>query len=518
LDGVANGQELTFTRGLIIDDVLLGELVARAASVSNERPTLVRADFSRATFVDGATFKRINFAGGAAFEGTLFRQPLFMIGCSFEDDAYFSRARFRSNAFFNGVHFTRATFERVLFERGADFSGCEFDSLSLYGTQSHASLALPSIVVHGDASIGPVFSATTIRLDGSQFEGVATIEVVAHELTCMATTFNRAALMRVRRALVVLDHAVFRQPSTLAAAVGVFERALADHDDGDLFDEVKLERLGLPQQPSLVSLNLVDASCLGLSGVNLSVCLFRGARNLDGLRIEGSRTFGRTPRTVRWAWAWPPVRWWTTRRVVADESVWRAAFEPIRQEEVSEEERIAPAGDETRWQAPVLHALLSDRSYDFVAATVAPDPASIAEIYRSLRKADENAGNEPAAADFYYGEMEMRRAAAESPRSERLLLFLYWLVSGYGLRASRALVAYFVTVVAFALGLHAWGFATPTTLAGALLYSINSTVSLLSPPERDLTTPGQLMDIALRLLGPLFFGLILLAIRGRLKR
>lgn len=518
LGGVPDGQELTFTRGLTIDDSLLGELVARAASADTERPTLVGADFSRATFVDVTAFKQISFARGASFEGAVFEQPVFMTDCSFGGDAYFSRARFRSNAFFGYTRFTSGTFERASFERGADFSGCEFDSLSLYGTQSRGTLSLPAVVIHDEASIGPVFSADGIRLDGSHFQGVATIEVAARELTCMATTFDRAVLIRARRALVVLDHAVFRQPSALAANVGVFERAPADYDQGDLFDEAPLKDLGLPHEPSLVSLDLVDASRLSMSGVNLSTCLFRGARNLDALRIEGSRTFGRTPTGVRFAWAWPPVRWWTRRHVVADEAVWRTATQPKEPDRQYHERETTRTNNEAMWRQPVPIGLLSDRSYGFVSASVASDPASIADIYRSLRKADENAGNEAGAADFYYGEMEMRRASADCPPSERLLLFLYWLVSGYGLRASRALVALVITIFVFALGLRAWGFTSPTTLTSALIYSTNATVSLLRAPQRDLTDTGQVMDIALRLIGPLLFGLILLAIRGRVKR
>ena len=334
----------------------------------------------------------------------------------------------------------------------------------------------------------------------------------------MATTFDRAVLIRARRALVVLDHAVFRQPSALAANVGVFERAPADYDQGDLFDEAPLKDLGLPHEPSLVSLDLVDASRLSMSGVNLSTCLFRGARNLDALRIEGSRTFGRTPTGVRFAWAWPPVRWWTRRHVVADEAVWRTATQPKEPDRQYHERETTRTNNEAMWRQPVPIGLLSDRSYGFVSASVASDPASIADIYRSLRKADENAGNEAGAADFYYGEMEMRRASADRPPSERLLLFLYWLVSGYGLRASRALVALVITIFVFALGLRAWGFTSPTTLTSALIYSTNATVSLLRAPQRDLTDTGQVMDIALRLIGPLLFGLILLAIRGRVKR
>ena len=155
---------------------------------------------------------------------------------------------------------------------------------------------------------------------------------------------------------------------------------------------------------------------------------------------------------------------------------------------------------------------------DFVTEAVARNPDSIADLYRSLRKADEDARNEPAAADFYYGEMEMRRASGDGPRSEHALLFLYWLVSGYGLRASRAFAALVLTVLLFAIGFSLWGFAGSATFTEALLYSANSTVSLLRAPVRELTTVGGFMDIALRLLGPLFFGLILVSLRGRIKR
>jgi hypothetical protein len=60
-------------------------------------------------------------------------------------------------------------------------------------------------------------------------------------------------------------------------------------------------------------------------------------------------------------------------------------------------------------------------------------PERLAALYRQLRKAQEDAKNEPGAADFYYGEMEMRRHATTAHPGERVLLFLYWLTSGYGL-------------------------------------------------------------------------------------
>jgi hypothetical protein len=75
----------------------------------------------------------------------------------------------------------------------------------------------------------------------------------------------------------------------------------------------------------------------------------------------------------------------------------------------------------------------------------------------------EDAKDEPGAADFYYGEMEMRRLAARGRDhedtdgggakgrrpswTERRLLDAYWAVSGYGLRAWRALTALTILLV-----------------------------------------------------------------------
>lgn len=152
--------------------------------------------------------------------------------------------------------------------------------------------------------------------------------------------------------------------------------------------------------------------------------------------------------------------------------------------------------------------------------SVAPSPLHplrIAAIYRALRKGREEAKDEPGAADFYHGEMEMRRHGSDS-RAERAILFLYWLVSGYGLRASRALAALAVTVVAFAFLFDAWGFQRDESLGTALLFSVESTTSLLRGTDRELTGLGETLWIALRLLGPLFFGLGILSLRGRVKR
>jgi hypothetical protein len=195
-------------------------------------------------------------------------------------------------------------------------------------------------------------------------------------------------------------------------------------------------------------------------------------------------------------------------------------------------------------------------------------------LYRALRKGREDNKDEPGAADFYYGEMEMRRHARHeqardewqdrdwydwaTARTEHAVLWLYWLISGYGLRASRALAA-FIVVLLVAAGLFAFGggfdlsatatagspttttAASPTTatgpaasnppsapattpatadtsFVGALVFSARTVIGLTRLPQPDLTRLGDVVQILLRILGPVLLGLAVLSVRGRVKR
>ncbi|MFE7112213.1 hypothetical protein ACFU98_38965 [Streptomyces sp. NPDC057575] len=174
-------------------------------------------------------------------------------------------------------------------------------------------------------------------------------------------------------------------------------------------------------------------------------------------------------------------------------------------------------------------------------------------MYRSLRKAFEDGKNEPGAADFYYGEMEMRRADEETPHAERWLLAAYWVLSGYGLRAARTpgwlFAAMSVTIGVMML----WGLpahdpepVSTGTLTGRHITLTTETPDLVNPTGplhnrlstdrfekslrvvvnsvifrssgQDLTTTGTYTEMASRLAEPVLLGLALLAIRGRVKR
>ncbi len=278
-----------------------------------------------------------------------------------------------------------------------------------------------------------------------------------------------------------------------------------------------------------------DAAHLVLTDTDLADCLFTGAFHLDLLRLEGRCTFASAPkgwhrRGIR------PVRW-TRRRTLAEEHHWRAhcAGQPA----------LAPGQplSSLDWRTGPHHP----------DTALTPDPEDVAAIYRQLRKAFEDGKNEPGAADFYYGEMEMRRHdRVGTPPGERGLLHGYWLLSGYGLRASRALGWLAAAMLGTIVLLMGFGIpqdspkqkATGTVPAGggqfalvidkadpqnptgdrltgkrfdkALSVTLNSVVFRSS--GQDLTSTGTYIEMTSRLLEPTLLALAALAVRGRIKR
>src|SRR4029079_14435827 len=119
--------------------------------------------------------------------------------------------------------------------------------------------------------------------------------------------------------------------------------------------------------------------------------------------------------------------------------------------------------------------------------------------------------------DFYYGEMEMRRAG-NATAGERFVLWLYWIVSGYGLRPLSALLALGVLIGASTYLLRQYGFIAPSPYAQSFLATLSAAVNLEYLKPELFTLAGHWVRIVLRFLGPTLFGVMLLAIWGRVKR
>jgi hypothetical protein len=342
---------------------------------------------------------------------------------------------------------------------------------------------------------------------------IVLIEAVADRLSCLAVTFRSNAVLRLRFAEVVLDNSLFAGPATISFAEDAFRRqTMSEGPQPTLFDEGSLADRRHPR-PRLLSLRRVDAGQIVVADVDLSACLFHGAHNLDRLRIEGPPPFAWAPRAWRvrigrrWFLVW---RQWTRRQTLAEEHCyWQEKPQALSE---SRSRLLRPTWHPPECGAPdwvaertrqPVHQLSADR---------------VAELYRALRKAQEDNKNAPGAADFYYGEMEMRRRSASTSPGEQVILYLYWAASGYGLKSIRALGWLVLALVCGAIVLQFAGFdRSPHSIWTSLLYGAESALSIQNDSIK-VSAWGRVIRIALRVLGPLFLGLALLSIRNRVKR
>ncbi|MGW6981130.1 pentapeptide repeat-containing protein [Streptomyces sp. NPDC054932] len=473
--------------------------------------------FSGAQFSEGTWFERAQFSADALFRRAQFSKKAWFGEARFSRDAWFSRAQFSGEAQFGEARFSGdAGFRRTQFSGDAGFSGAQFSGDVRFAEARFAVLSW----------FGPVVCGRGVDLSRAVFEVPVTLEIAAREVLCVRTRWESTATVRLRYATVVLSQAVLSFPVAVTAHPTRFTTG-----DGPVDESL----LAGPAGVRVASVQHVDAAHLVLTDADLADCLFTGAFHLDQLRLEGRCAFAPAPTGLHRRGIWP-VRW-TRRRTLAEEHHWRAqsAGQP------------APAPGRPpsprAWRTGPHHP----------DADLTPDPEDVVATYRQLRKAFEDGKNEPGAADFYYGEMEMRRHdRTGTPSGERGLLHGYWLLSGYGLRASRALgwlaAAMLVTIIL----LMGFGIpqdspkqkATGTVPPGggkvtfvidkadpqnptgnrftskrfdkALSVTLNSVVFRSS--GQDLTAVGTYIEMTSRLLEPTLLALAALAVRGRIKR
>src|SRR5512135_1429486 len=237
-----------------------------------------------------------------------------------------------------------------------------------------------------------------VVFDASVFHARVRLTVLAHDLAWRHAELQAGGQLWIRANTADLTGTEFLRGSILANPghdTALPDRSdpgpkPADFDQLPLRDRAKYEarRAGhdlatrLAAQPPVaarvVSLRQANVAELVLSAVSLEECWFAGAHGLDKLRIDASCALPDSPAGWRRR---RPFRF-TDRRCLAEEAAWRHRH--------------------ATWSATPDREEAGD-----------PPPAmEIAGIYRDLRKGLEDIKNEPGAADFYYGEMEMRRLAA----------------------------------------------------------------------------------------------------------
>ncbi|MDT3395249.1 pentapeptide repeat-containing protein [Streptomyces sp. B1866] len=521
----------TFSRGVWFEEAAFaGATVFDSATFSED------AWFERATFSSDARFEEVSFSKGAQFESVTFSGDAWFEMATFSDLAWFDQVTFSGVAQFREATFYKVTrFNEVRFLGDAEFSKAIFSGLgNIWFNRAifsrDADFLLAQFEAAGD--LGPFVCGGIVHLQEALFVGPVTVEIAARGVLLERVRWQSTAALRLRYAWVDLTEAVLEAPVTLAVEPAAFS-------EGVMGLAAKVVLAGRSNGVRINTISGVDAAHLSLTDVDLSDCTFAGAVHIDQLRLEGRITFDRPP--AGWhLHGLVPLRW-SRRRTLAEEHHWRAA--------AAGRPRADEQATERQWWPGKYHPD-PERT---------PSPAMVAALYRQLRKALEDGKNEPGAADFYYGECEMRRhdrgPDSSTTRSERLLLTAYWAISGYGLRASRALAWLGVTMTATVLALMMWGIpadtpkqtttghqvqvgqnltlttdtpdpANPTGTASqrltaersekALRVVINSTVFRSS--GQDLTTAGTYTEMASRVTEPVLLGLGVLAIRARVKR
>jgi hypothetical protein len=484
------------------------------------------ARFREATFSAETSFEEAAFDADASFGGAMFSARTSFEEATFSADASFRGATFSADAWFRGAAFdaeasfeeatfsARTSFEEATFSADAQFGEARFSAdLWFGGARFCACASFYEATFEAASHLGPMVCNDTLSLSGARFAGPVTVEAAAARLVCRGTRWESKAALRLRYAAVDLSDAVYEYPLSITTQTTGFRNWA-----GFVLAEGELSNPDAGV--SLTSLRGADAAHLTLHNVDLASCIMSGTLHLDQLRLEGECPLAPAPSGLRWR-GLIPLRW-TARRTLAEEHHWRAAQGRAGW-------RPAPEGVEV------------------------VGPAVLTPVYRQLRKSLEDGKNEPDAADFYYGEMDMRRHDPKRPRAERALLALYWAASGYGLRSSRALGWLLGAMAATVLVMMLWGIPTddpkPATtgqLTGQTISlttdkpdPVNPTGSLRSrlTSERwekslrvvvnsvafrssgqDLTITGTYAEMASRLTEPVLLGLTALAIRGRVKR
>ncbi len=204
------------------------------------------------------------------------------------------------------------------------------------------------------------------------------IEASTPGLCCCRGRFPGGVQFRLRWARVVLNDTDLSAPSLLTGIPRLAIAELAVKEQRIARAWKRLHAGQIFEQPRLLSLRRANVAGLGLANINPADCRFAGAHNLDMLRLEPDVAFDLSPARAGWE----------RREVIAEESAWRA-------------DRARPG----RWAPPWW----PDWAGGGKAAALTA--GQIAGLYRALRKGRKDAKDEPGAADFYYGEMEMRRHA-----------------------------------------------------------------------------------------------------------
>lgn len=482
--------------------------VSFVAAQFMDRIELSGIKFSRGVNLSAAVFHRVMRVQECAFDANVdarfadFRDlgAAWFFSCRFSGDVDLSfshskrqvidltscqlEARFRANGFVGALRV-----EDTVCSGPAELQYSELRALILTNSRFSSDIDLTgsemdviqakALSAEAATRFGPITVAQGCYLQGAHFGARVNLDIGSKDSDGTSQAID-------------LDLTDARLESGGALNLGAF--SILRLDRVKLGGHLRIQGTGVSQTPpGIISLENTDVTQLSLAGLDVSRCVFTGVPGLEDLTLDPTVRFPSVP-------SW----WMTHRRCIADEYAWRTH---------------SGGRQARRWSLPGTMREEELGTDDFPKEQLVlseTEAAQVAWTYRRLRQGLEKRANEPGAADFYYGEMEMRRRDASAPYAERVLIWLYWLVSGYGLRAMRSVLLLSALILLGAMGLNRW---TPAVMSvpEALVTAIWAVLPGGAVPNR-LPGPAAAVVIGLRVLGPLLIGLALLALRGRVKR
>lgn len=445
---------------------------------------LAVADFTGTEFDRGIRLSGVKFHGDAQFDGAG-SSDLWLTDATFSGAALFRRARssnlkiktasFERYTSFDSARLGFGSFRDVQFDAEARFRELEargaltFRSVHFSAAASFQSAGMRQLACRECEFRGPLQARglsvdETLTIRNSSFAQSLALIVRAESLDGTGSCFEKGADIVLSADMnATFEGASFLGPSSITTQTNGGARA------------------------KLTSLDHARVERLTLEDLDLSECTLAHLHRLDDVLIRGRGQLALAPAVVDGSYR---------REVLADETLRRATI-PSRM----------LGWTPTSWEMPL--ALHEQNPLEAL---------TISDTYRAMRKAREESHDYPGAADFYYGEMEMRREGADS-RIERAILTIYWLVSGYGLRASRAAIFFAFAVLLLAIGFQTVGLQHPPSFWRTLGWTLTASVSLAKPVEAmDLTTGGVYLNVVGRVLGPVLIALVVLALRSRVRR
>jgi uncharacterized protein YjbI with pentapeptide repeats len=464
-----------------------------------------QADFSGARFPHGLRLSRVLFEGDLALdraEGS----DLFLLDATVEGTAGLREivfanlqvrdASFRRYASFDDAELGFATMRDVSFGMEARFRdltskgpvtlrSLRFGGAATLDRLSASDLSCQDCSFEGPLEAARVRPRRTLTFDRCRFHDTRALELRAGEqVRLRGSSFSESVSLRVKSPVLYTAASSFDQGADIHLRPGSFADFARTSFQGPSLIATAPGK-GAPAR--IAPLDGTRIERLALQGLDLSQCAFGRLHHLEGLLISGRGQLGLAPPVVEGSYQ---------REVLADEVL----------------RRSGRSSRMLAW-APVIW-----RPPAALKARPAANPAAIADLYRALRKAREDSGDYPGAADFYYGEMEMRREGAGT-WVERVLLTGYWALSGYGMRAARTLVFFALLVLLISAGMQTSGLEDPPSYWHTVAWTTTDSISLVRPIEHlGLTPVGMYLSFLIRLVGPALIALMAFALRSRVRR